>query len=190
MRECALDEPGELFVRGPAVFKEYLFREEATKEAFDDAGWFKTGDTVVRQKVTAEVLDAAKACRVSAGLPLDETSGLPAPDSEVFRILGRSSVDIIKSGGYKLSALEIESSLLQIPFIQEVAIVGLPDEEWGEVVAAAMITSRESSLEEVRGEAKKMMAVYKCPKRVLFVTELPRNAMGKIQKHLVTSLFT
>jgi malonyl-CoA/methylmalonyl-CoA synthetase len=65
----------------------------------------------------------------------------------VFRILGRSSVDIIKSGGYKLSALEIESALLQLPFVREIAVVGLPDDEWGEIVAAVIVSSRESSLQ-------------------------------------------
>ncbi len=105
--------------------------------------------------------------------------------------MGRSSVDIIKSGGYKLSALEIEASLLDHPAIVECAVVGLPDETWGESVAAAVVLKGNESLDgdSLRNWCKDRVSPYKIPRRLLIVEELPRNAMGKVTKPAVTQLF-
>ena len=155
--EPSSDE-GELWVSGPSVFAGYYKREEATREAFVvEAGvrWFKTGDTVRRE-----------------------------PDG-TLRILGRTSVDILKSGGYKLSALEIEEVLLTHPAVAEVAVVGLPDEVWGERVVACVV-ARASSVDgdeaSLRAFAKTRLAAYKVPRTFLFMKDLPRNAVGKVVK--------
>ena len=151
----------ELWVRGPSVFRGYFEREEATRASFapaDDGGapWFMTGDTVEQ--------DADGA----------------------FKILGRTSIDILKSGGDKLSALEIEEALRGIDAVAEVAVVGVPDDEWGDRVTACIVAKagRESECgsEKVRDFCKKLLAAYKVPKDVVLVTALPRNAMGKVVK--------
>ena len=108
-----------------------------------------------------------------------------------YRIMGRLSVDIIKSGGYKLSALEIEATLLEHPQIVECAIVGLPDDTWGEAVSAAVVLKDQGSLDlaALREWCKERLSVYKIPQRLLVVNELPRNAMGKVTKPAVAKLF-
>jgi malonyl-CoA/methylmalonyl-CoA synthetase len=101
------------------------------------------------------------------------------------------SVDIIKTGGYKVSALEIEEVLRTHPDIQECAVVGVPDVEWGEQVCAALVLQpgRQLTLEFFRSWAKEQLAVYKVPSRIVTVEELPRNAMGKVIKPTVVELF-
>ncbi|MEH1903345.1 MAG: acyl-CoA synthetase [Nostoc sp.] len=108
-----------------------------------------------------------------------------------YRILGRMSVDIIKTGGYKVSALEIEEVLRSHPDIQECAVVGVADIEWGERVCAALVLQRSQplTLESLRSWAKERLAVYKVPTQILTVEELPRNAMGKVIKPTVVELF-
>jgi malonyl-CoA/methylmalonyl-CoA synthetase len=108
-----------------------------------------------------------------------------------YRILGRMSVDIIKTGGYKVSALEIEEVLRSHPDIQECAVVGVADIEWGERVCAALVLqgSKPLTLESFRSWAKERLAVYKVPTQILIVEELPRNAMGKVTKPTVVELF-
>jgi malonyl-CoA/methylmalonyl-CoA synthetase len=151
--------PGEIVVRGPAVFAEYWDRPGATRDAFRD-GWFLTGDTAVEE-------------------------------SGVFRILGRTSIDILKSGGHKLSALEIEEMLRMHPMIAECAVVGVPDAEWGERVGAALVLKEGCALDmgSLRLWCRERMANYKLPTRLLVVESLPRNAMGKIVKPTVSELF-
>ena len=107
-----------------------------------------------------------------------------------FRILGRSSVDIIKSGGYKLSALEIESAMLDHELVAECAVVGLADDTWGEAVHAAVVCDKQSALssEELRAWCKSRMSGYKVPKAIHFMDALPRNAMGKVTKQAVKAL--
>jgi len=169
---------GEIQVRGPMVFSEYWGRPDDTAASFKD-GWFRTGDEAVLEE-------------------------------GYYRILGRRSVDILKSGGYKISAVEIEEVLRSHPAVQDCAVVGLPCEEWGERVAAAVVTEPGASLlpdpipagqeglEEERSKAVKSildgwsrerLAPYKVPRAWLCVDELPRNAMGKIQKLAVQDLF-
>ena len=154
------NEPGEIQVRGPSVFREYWNRPQVTAESFDD-GWFRTGDMAV----------------IEAGY---------------YRIMGRLSVDIIKSGGYKLSALEIEATLLEHPWIGECAVIGIPDDTWGEAVAAVVVLKDGASLdiESLRTWCRERLSVYKIPKRLLVVDALPRNAMGKVTKPAVRQLFT
>lgn len=107
-----------------------------------------------------------------------------------YRIMGRLSVDIIKSGGYKLSALEIEAVLLEHPRIAECAVVGLPDDLWGEAVSAAVVLSNgDMELTDLRQWCKNRLANYKIPQRLKIVNQLPRNAMGKVTKPDVKRLF-
>jgi malonyl-CoA/methylmalonyl-CoA synthetase len=108
-----------------------------------------------------------------------------------YRLLGRSSVDIIKSGGDKISALEVEELLRTHPAIAECAVVGVEDAEWGQRVCAAVETRPDCalSLQELREWAKSRMAAYKIPKNLLCVSKLPRNAMGKILKPELATFF-
>ncbi|WP_442506259.1 acyl-CoA synthetase [Novipirellula sp. SH528] len=119
------------------------------------------------------------------------TGDIAVIEDDYFRIMGRSSVDIIKSGGYKLSALEIEASLLDHPAITQCAIVGLPDDTWGEAVAAAVVLKHSEALEleSLRVWCKDRISPYKIPRKLLIVDELPRNAMGKVTKPAVSQLF-
>lgn len=120
------------------------------------------------------------------------SSDVAVLENGYYRILGRSSVDIIKTGGYKVSALEIEEILRSHPSIKECAVVGVEDREWGERVCAAVVLNRDNSLtlEDLRRWAKERMATYKIPSRLLVVEELPRNAMGKVTKPEVKLLFS
>ncbi|TAK51716.1 MAG: long-chain fatty acid--CoA ligase [Gammaproteobacteria bacterium] len=108
-----------------------------------------------------------------------------------YRLLGRASVDIIKTGGYKVSAVEIEEVLREHPAIAEVAVVGVPDPEWGERVAAAVILRPGQLLdaETLRAWGRERLAPYKLPSLVELVSELPRNSMGKVQKPAVRGLW-
>ena len=153
------DEPGDIQVRGPGVFRAYWNRPEASAETFD-GDWFRTGDMAVLER-------------------------------GYYRIMGRLSVDIIKSGGYKLSALEIEAALLEHPNILECAVIGLPDDTWGEAVSAAVVLKENTTLDlaTLREWCKERLSVYKVPQRLLVVNELPRNAMGKVTKPAVRTLF-
>lgn len=107
------DTPGEVQVRGPGITKEYWRLPDATAKEFID-GWFKTGD-------------------------IAERCGAAGPAHNMYHILGRNSVDIIKSGGEKISAVEIERAILELPDIQDAAVVGVADEEWGQVVSPAFL---------------------------------------------------
>ena len=112
------------------------------------------------------------------------TGDVAVEENGVYRILGRSSVDIIKTGGYKVSALEIEETLLTHPDIKEVAVVGIPDPIWGERVCAAVVLRPGAQLnsESLRAWGKERLATYKVPKDSIALDELPRNAMGKVSK--------
>ena len=119
------------------------------------------------------------------------TGDMAVSERGYYRIMGRLSVDIIKSGGYKLSALEIETSLLEHPQIRECAVVGLPDDAWGEAVAATVVLRDGATLDidSLRVWCRDRLSVYKIPKRLLVAPELPRNAMGKVVKSAVKMLF-
>jgi len=109
----------------------------------------------------------------------------------VYRILGRTSSDILKTGGHKVSALEIEEVLRQHPAVAECAVVGVPDAEWGERVAAAVVPNERQMLDlpSLRSWALKLLSVHKVPSRLLVLNALPRNAMGKVVKPSVVELF-
>ena len=151
-------EPGEIWVQGPNVFLEYWQNPRATEESFTRQ-WFHTGDVAVLEE-------------------------------GYYRIMGRQSVDIIKSGGYKLSALEIENVLLDHPAIAECAVVGAEDPTWGELVAAALVIRHGHTLtrEALADWASDKMSAYKIPRKLVFVNDLPRNAMGKVIKAEVAAL--
>jgi malonyl-CoA/methylmalonyl-CoA synthetase len=120
------------------------------------------------------------------------TGDIAVVENGSYRILGRSSVDIIKTGGYKVSALEIEEVLREHPLVREVAVVGLPDPEWGERIGAALVLAPQEmlTLEALRRWASDRLAPYKLPTRLLTLDQLPRNAMGKVTKPDVVRLFT
>jgi fatty acid CoA ligase FadD36 len=142
---------GRLQVRGPTLFDGYLNRPDATAEAFDDDGWYRTGDVAVVD---------------SAGM---------------HRIVGRESVDLIKSGGYRIGAGEIETVLLGHPGVEETAVVGLPDQDLGQRIVAFVVGS-ERNADELISHVAQELSVHKRPREVRFVDSLPRNAMGKVVK--------
>ena len=113
-------------------------------------------------------------------------------DGETYRILGRASIDIIKTGGYKVSALEIEEALRAHAAVSECAVVGLEDAEWGQRVAVAVVLAPGASLDldTLRAWAKEQLAPYKIPKALCVVDALPRNPMGKVIKAEVAKLFS
>ncbi|KAJ7557347.1 hypothetical protein O6H91_05G123100 [Diphasiastrum complanatum] len=162
-REVSVGEPGELCMKSPSMFKEYWRKPQVTKDSFRDDGFFKTGDAATKYE-----------------------------DGYIV-ILGRTSVDILKSGGYKLSALEIEAVLLEHPAIAECAILGLPDRDYGEIVCAVVVLDDPDekkarklesvlTLEELKSWAQERMAPYKVPHQLRIWESLPRNAMGKVNK--------
>ena len=148
------NEPGEIQVKGDNVFLEYWRNPEATKKEFTEDGFFKTGDIAIANQ----------------------------SQSGAFYIQGRASVDIIKSGGYKISALDVERELLSLPVIDDVAVVGLDDEEWGQRVAAVVTLADkngELKLKDLRNMLRKSLAPYKIPTVLKVIDEIPRNKMGK-----------
>ncbi|MBV9803550.1 MAG: AMP-binding protein, partial [Solirubrobacterales bacterium] len=144
---------GELAVRGPNVFTGYLNRPDATEEAMRD-GWFLTGDMATR----------------------DQSGSL--------RLVGRKSTDLIKSGGYRIGAGEIEGALLEHPAVAEVAVTAKPDEDLGERIVAWVVLESGQSAEpdELSAHVATLLTKHKRPREVHFVSELPRNAMGKVMK--------
>jgi malonyl-CoA/methylmalonyl-CoA synthetase len=112
-------------------------------------------------------------------------------ENGVYRILGRTSIDVLKTGGHKISALEIEEVLRQHNAVAECAVVGVPDPEWGERVAAAIVLNERHvlNLPSLRTWAMNLLAPHKIPSRLLILDALPRNAMGKVIKPEVVKLF-
>ncbi|MDV9176493.1 acyl-CoA synthetase [Streptomyces sp. W16] len=146
---------GEIQVRGPNLFTEYLNRPDATAAAFTADGWFRTGDMAVRD-----------------------------PDGYV-RIVGRKATDLIKSGGYKIGAGEIENALLEHPGVREAAVTGEPDPDLGERIVAWIVPADPQSppeLAELADHVASRLAPHKRPRVVHLLTALPRNDMGKILK--------
>ncbi|GFR49197.1 hypothetical protein Agub_g11222, partial [Astrephomene gubernaculifera] len=154
--EARLAPDGQLLVRGANVFTEYWGRPEATREAFDEEGFYRTGDTA-------------------------SVSGSPP----YFTIEGRTSVDIMKSGGFKISALQVESAIMEHPAISEVAVLGVPDETYGQMITALLAVKSAAArpaVEELQRFCRERLAPYQVPKRWQWVSALPRNAMGKVNK--------
>lgn len=148
---------GELQVRGSSVMTGYHQRPDANDAAFVD-GWFRTGDIV----------------RVDA-------------DGYV-QIVGRRSADILKIGGYKVSAREIEDAIRELPGVDDVAVVGEPDAEWGQRIVAALVVDHDDVATwraRVEAHLDDRLARHKHPRDVVLVDTLPRNALGKVQKHVL-----
>jgi malonyl-CoA/methylmalonyl-CoA synthetase len=112
-------------------------------------------------------------------------------ENGIYRILGRTSIDILKTGGHKVSALEIEEALREHPAIAECAVVGVPDPEWGERIAAAVVLNDGAALDlpSLRAWTRELLAAHKLPSRLLVLDLLPRNAMGKVMKPAVAAMF-
>ncbi|EKG17074.1 AMP-dependent synthetase/ligase [Macrophomina phaseolina MS6] len=185
------ERQGEVQLRGPTIFREYWRNPEATAKEFvegeDGKGkWFKTGDVAVRREVSA----AGK-------------SNKPSQDwckGKMYFIQGRKSADIIKTGGEKVSALEVEREMLSLPEVAECAVVALDSEQWGQRVAAVVVLSEQGLTGgrggkpwgpmDMRRALRDVLANYKIPTEMKTVESIPRNAMGKINKKaLVQALF-
>lgn len=158
-------EDGEIQIRGANVMDGYWSDPETTAATFTADGWFKTGDV-------AEL------------------------DDGYFRIVGRASTDIIKSGGFKIGAREIEDVLASEPRFAELAVIGVADDKWGEVIAAVVVAKdgvalppEDVLLAELQALVGARLADFKRPRVVRIVTALPRNAMGKVQKTALRTLF-
>ena len=141
---------GRLQVQAPTMFDGYLNRPDATADAFDSDGWYRTGD--------AAVIDG----------------------DGMHRIVGRESVDLIKSGGYRIGAGEVETALLGHPGVAEVAVVGLPDDDLGQRIVAFVVGDAEPGA--LIDFVAQQLSVHKRPREVRVVDSLPRNAMGKVLK--------
>jgi malonyl-CoA/methylmalonyl-CoA synthetase len=122
-----------------------------------------------------------------------KTGDIAVIENGYYRIMGRQSVDIIKSGGYKISALEIEEVLRTNEMIQDCAVVGIDDEEWGELIVAAIVLKPASingfNDKNVSEWIVNYIASYKKPRRYLVMNDLPRNAMGKVVKNDIKKMF-
>jgi malonyl-CoA/methylmalonyl-CoA synthetase len=144
---------GEIQVRGPNLFLEYLNRPDATDDVMHE-GWFATGDMATR-----------------------------AEDGYI-RIVGRRATDLIKSGGYKIGAGEIEGALLEHPGVSEAAVTGEPDDDLGERIVAWVVPAdgEKPGEEELSDHVARLLTPHKRPRVVRYLDELPRNAMGKVVK--------
>ncbi|ROP53435.1 acyl-CoA synthetase [Streptomyces sp. PanSC9] len=152
---------GEIQVRGANLFTEYLNRPDATAAAFTEDGWFRTGDMAVRER-----------------------------DGYV-RIVGRKATDLIKSGGYKIGAGEIENALLEHPGVREAAVTGEPDADLGERIVAWIVPADPGApptTEELADHVARRLAPHKRPRVVRLLDALPRNDMGKIMKRALADV--
>ncbi|KAK8170487.1 hypothetical protein BC567DRAFT_210280 [Phyllosticta citribraziliensis] len=186
------ERQGEIQLRGPTIFQEYWRNPDATAKEFvegsDGKGrWFKTGDVAVRRAVES----AGKSTRASQA---DWCRG------KMYFIQGRKSADIIKTGGEKVSALEVEREMLSLPQVAECAVVALPSEQWGQRVAAVVVLTEEGKTAgrdgrpwsplDMRKALRGRLVNYKMPTEMKVVENIPRNAMGKINKKtLVADVF-
>ncbi|WP_211265400.1 AMP-binding protein [Actinacidiphila oryziradicis] len=148
-------EIGELQLTGPTLFDGYLGRPEATAASFTEDGWFRTGDIAAIE-----------------------------PDG-MHRIVGRASTDLIKSGGYRIGAGEVENALLDHPSVREAAVIGAPHADLGQEIVAYVVAEGEIGERELIDFVAGHLSVHKRPRKVRFLDALPRNAMGKPQKRLL-----
>jgi len=156
----AKGEIGDIQVKGPNVFAGYWRMPEKTAEEFTADGFFKTGDVG----------------RID--------------DAGYVTIVGRSK-DLIISGGYNVYPAELESFINELPGVAESAVVGVPNADFGEVGVAVVVAKPGAQLDggQILGELKKRLANYKVPKQCHVVADLPRNAMGKVQKNLLRASY-
>lgn len=152
-------QEGEIWLKGPAITPGYWRNPEETAKTFVE-GWFRTGD-------------------------------LGKIDEDGYYYLTDRIKHIIISGGENISPKEIEAVINQLPKVVESSVVGIADEKWGEKVVAAVVNKSGTKLtsEDVRSHCKKNLHVWKCPKEIVFVAELPKNTMGKVLKDEVKDLF-
>jgi malonyl-CoA/methylmalonyl-CoA synthetase len=146
---------GEILVRGPNLFLGYLNRRDATAEALDADGWFHTGDIATIE------------------------------DDGYVRIVGRRATDLIKSGGFKIGAGEIENALAEHPAVAEVAVTGEPDDDLGERIVAWVVArdgAERPADRELADHVARLLTPHKRPRVIRWVDALPRNALGKVQK--------
>jgi fatty acid CoA ligase FadD36 len=146
---------GRLEVRGPMLFDAYLNRPDATATSWTADGWFRTGDIAV------------------------------CDSNGCHRIVGRESVDLIKSGGYRIGAGEVEAALLAHPGVREAAVVGHPDPDLGQRIIAYIVpegASPQNFEKALIEHVSESLSRHKRPRDVIFLEALPRNAMGKVQK--------
>jgi malonyl-CoA/methylmalonyl-CoA synthetase len=153
---CPAGEIGHIQVRGPNVFAGYWRMPEKTKEEFTADGWFKTGD-------------------------------VGRFDADGYLVIVGRSKDLIISGGYNVYPAEVESFINELPGVAESAVVGVPHPDFGEAVIAVVIPAAGATLDaaEIISSLKAGIAGFKVPKQVFVSPELPRNAMGKVQKNLL-----
>ena len=147
---------GEVQLTGPTLFTGYLNRADATAAAYTADGWFRTGDLG----------------------RYDDRAGL--------RLLGRLATDLIKTGGYKVGAGEVEDALLSHPAVVEAAVTGEPDDDLGERIVAWVVYAEPTDADSLVQHVANSLAPHKRPREVRFLEALPRNAMGKIQKSQLT----
>jgi malonyl-CoA/methylmalonyl-CoA synthetase len=165
---------------------------QLTNESGEHVGEGQPGEIEVRgPSVFSEYWGKPEATRESFRSGWFCTGDTAVIENGVYRILGRTSIDILKSGGHKISALEIEEVLLEHPAIAECAVVGVPDKEWGQRVGAAVVLrpGTELDLETLRKWGRDRLSAYKLPSRLIVLKALPRNAMGKAVKPEVVKIF-
>ena len=152
-------QTGEIWLKGPAVTPGYWRKPEETASAFEQ-GWLRTGD-------------------------------LGNIDKDGYYYLTDRIKHIIISGGENISPKEVEVVINQLEGVVESSVVGIADERWGQKVVAAVVTKTDSNIktEKIRAHCKQHLRDWKCPKEVVLVRELPKNAMGKVQKEKVKNLF-
>lgn len=149
------DIEGNLEVKGPNVFREYFNKEKQTKESFTEDNWFKTGDTALFVK-----------------------------EHGSYKILGRTSIDIIKSGGYKISAVDIEREISAHPNVFDVIVFGVKDLKWGEKICAyiKLKNKDEYNHDQFIEWCKKCLPKQSVPRIIKIFDEMPRNHIGKVNK--------
>jgi malonyl-CoA/methylmalonyl-CoA synthetase len=148
---------GSVWVRSPSLFERYLNQPEATRDALNDDGWFSTGDL-----------------------------GVLARDG-ALRLVGRRSTDLVKSGGYRIGTGEIEQVLIEYPGVEEVAVAGVPDADLGQRLVAWVVSVDDAKLDpdDMIDYVARVLTPHKRPREIRFLARLPRNHMGKIQKHML-----
>jgi acyl-CoA synthetase (AMP-forming)/AMP-acid ligase II len=152
-QELGPGEIGEIIARGPRVMTGYYKEEEKTARAIDKEGWVHTSDMGYR-------------------------------DEEGYFYLSGRATDLIKRGGEYISPEELENVIITHPKIEDAAVIGVYDEEWGELPLAICVLRKKETCrdEEILEYCHTRLASYKRPRSVIFVEDLPRNAMGKVVK--------